>query len=102
MTGQAFTAELTPEQVQKGEDINRANGWIRRAGLMVLTQEQDELAAAIRADDEGAEAMMHLAESLTTYLERQSHEADLLKSARARLFLVLGDEAERLEMEGGR
>lgn len=96
-----FTAALTPEQVEKGEDINRANGWIRRAALMMLTKSQDEIVAMVRGDDEAAHSVLDLAEALTKYNERAQHEADLLKSAEARLWLVLGAEVERIETERG-
>lgn len=90
-----FTAELTGEQVENSERIHEANGWVRRMGLMMLTQSQAEITAMVRGDDETAHGILDLAEALKTYNERAKSEAELLKAAEARLWLVMMDEADR-------
>lgn len=95
INAQPFTAELTAAQVEEGERINQANGWVRRMALMMLTQSQAEIAAMVRGDDETAHGILDLAEALKTYNERAKSEAELLQAAEARLWLVIMDEADR-------
>ncbi|MCF7996821.1 MAG: hypothetical protein K9L88_18610 [Chromatiaceae bacterium] len=91
-----FTAELTREQVDHAEEITQTNGWIRRTGMMMLTQSQSQIAAMLRSgDEEVAHGILDLAEALKTYTERAQSEIDLLKAAEARLWLVIMDEADR-------
>lgn len=99
MAKQAFTAELTIEQIKAAEALDRSFAPVKRMALQLMTRDQEQLQASIQADDGTGEAMLELAEALETYLERRKAEDELLSSARARLWYVLGTEAERYEQQ---
>lgn len=99
-TIRTFTAALLDSQLDTGEEARLSWEPVRRTALALLTRDYDSIAAPLRQnDDEAAQALIELAERLDDYLELRDYETDLLKAARARIWLVLGQEADRLDAD---
>ena len=90
-----FNAALTPRQIKKAEALHQ--GWqpIRRAALFVLSRDSIDLAEALQYEPK-AEALLELAQYIDEFLKWRAHETEMLTAAHARLWYVLGEEADRI------
>ncbi|TCT20278.1 hypothetical protein [Thiobaca trueperi] len=90
-----FNAALTPRQIKKAEALHQ--GWqpIRRAALFVLSRDSIDLAEALQYEPK-AEALLELAQHIDEFLKWRAHETEMLTAAHARLWYVLGEEADRI------
>ncbi len=91
-----FNAALTPRQIKKAEALHQ--GWqpIRRAALFVLSRDSIDLAEALQYEPK-AEALLELAQHIDEFLKWRAHETEMLTAAHARLWYVLGEEADRIQ-----
>ncbi len=90
-----FTPALTPRQIKKAEALHQ--GWqpIRRAALFVLSRDSIDLTESLQYESK-AEALLELAQHLDDFLKWRAHETELLTAAHARLWYILGEEADRI------
>ena len=88
-----FSAMLTEDQLRHGFAVWRDFHAVYRLSTVILTRDAADLTARA-ADEEGADALLNLLESLNHYLKWRESETAMLESALARLALVIEAAAE--------
>lgn len=94
-TPTTFPAALNDRLLKKAEKQHQAWQPIRRAALAILRRDSIDLTAALQ-DEKSAEALLDFAQSLDDFMAWREDETKFLTAAHARLWLVLGQESERL------
>lgn len=83
-----FSALLTDDQLRQGLAVWSDFHPVYRLSMVILTRDAADLTARA-ADEEMAEALLNLLESLNDYLKWRVSETAMLESALARLVLVV-------------
>jgi len=82
-----FDAALTKDELLNGEEAAESWGVTRRCALITLTRGSVQQLEDM--DAETAEALLGAVECVTEYLKWREHDTELLKTAQARMLMVL-------------
>lgn len=91
----SFPDAFTNSQVTKIETAFSSSDATRRLALGVLTRSSEQLTESMQ-NERGGDALLDLAQSLDSTIEDYQKMLELLTSAHARLWLCLGQEADRI------